>query len=72
MQGTPMVKEAKDFNQILNDLAMAVVIEVSLTKSNIFFFNTNIAIPPKFSAFKEKIYLSNIWEYLQQTNLCTR
>eukprot|EP00253_Pinus_taeda_P034631 PITA_34631 len=44
LQGTPMVKGALVFKQILNDFAMAVGIEVSLNKSNIFFFNTNIAI----------------------------
>ena len=44
LQGTPTIKEAKDFKQILNDFAMATGIEVSLTKSKIFFFNTDIAI----------------------------
>eukprot|EP00253_Pinus_taeda_P027981 PITA_27981 len=44
MQGTPTMKEAKDFKQILYDFAMAASIEVSLTKSKVFFFNTNISI----------------------------
>jgi len=44
LQGTSMVKEAKVFKQILNEFAMAVGTEVSLTKSKIFFFNTDIAI----------------------------
>jgi len=44
LQGTPTVKEAKAFKQILNDFAMAAGTEVSLTKSKIFFFNTDIAI----------------------------
>lgn len=39
-----MVKEAHAFKQILKDFAMATGIEVSLTKSKIFFFNTDIAI----------------------------
>ena len=44
LQGTPTVKEALAYKQILNDFAMAVGMEVSLTKSKIFFFNTDIAI----------------------------
>jgi len=44
LQGTPTVKEAKAFKQILNNFAMATGTEVSLTKSNIFFFNNDIAI----------------------------
>ena len=44
LQGTPMIKEALAFKKILNDFAMAMGTEVSLTKSNIFFYNTDIAI----------------------------
>lgn len=44
LQGTPMVKEAKSFKKILNDFVMATGIEVSLTKSNILFFYTDISI----------------------------
>eukprot|EP00253_Pinus_taeda_P017321 PITA_17321 len=44
LQGTPAVKEGKDFKQILQDFAMAVGTKVGLTKSKVFFFNTNIAI----------------------------
>ena len=44
LQGIPTVKEAKAFKQILNDFAMAAGTEVSLTKSKVFFFNTDIAI----------------------------
>ena len=44
LQGTPTVKEAKAFKQILHEFAMAVGTEVSLTKSKIFFFNTDISI----------------------------
>lgn len=44
LQGTPTVKEAKAFKQIMHDFAMAAGTEVSLTKSKVFFFNTNIAI----------------------------
>lgn len=44
LQGTPTVKEALAYKQILNDFAMTAGTEVSLTKSKIFFFNTDIAI----------------------------
>jgi len=44
LQGTPTVKEAKAFKQIMHDFAMAAGTKVSLTKSKVFFFNTNIAI----------------------------
>ena len=44
LQGTPTVKEAKAFKQILSEFARSAGREVSLTKSKIFFFNTNIAI----------------------------
>eukprot|EP00253_Pinus_taeda_P013187 PITA_13187 len=44
LQGTPTVKEAKAFKQILRDFSMAASIEVSLTKSKIFFFNMDILI----------------------------
>jgi len=39
-----MVKEALAFKQILKDFALVVGTEVSLTKSKIFFFNTDNAI----------------------------
>ncbi len=42
--GTPIVKEGLAFKQILNEFSMATCTEVSLSKSNIFFFNTDIAI----------------------------
>eukprot|EP00253_Pinus_taeda_P015632 PITA_15632 len=44
LQGIPTVKEAHAFKQILNEFAKASGMEVNLTKSKIFFFNTNIAI----------------------------
>eukprot|EP00253_Pinus_taeda_P026177 PITA_26177 len=44
LQGTPTIKEALAFKKILNDFAMVVGKEVSLTKSKIFFFNIDIAI----------------------------
>jgi len=44
LQGIPTVKEAKAFKQILNDFAMAVGTKVSLDKSKVVLFNTNIAI----------------------------
>jgi hypothetical protein len=44
LQGIPTVKEALAYKQILNDFAMATGMEVNLSKSKIFFFNTNIAI----------------------------
>eukprot|EP00253_Pinus_taeda_P030933 PITA_30933 len=47
LQGTPTVKEAKSFKQILNEFAMDAGTEVSLTKSKIFFFNIDIAIQRK-------------------------
>lgn len=44
LQGTPTVKEAKAFKQILYEFAMAASVEVSVTKSNILFFNSDISI----------------------------
>eukprot|EP00253_Pinus_taeda_P002045 PITA_02045 len=44
LQGTPTIKEAKAFKQILSEFARAAGTEVSLTKSKIFFFNTDILI----------------------------
>eukprot|EP00253_Pinus_taeda_P028078 PITA_28078 len=44
LQGTPTVREALAYKQILKDFAMVVGTKVSLSKSNIFFFNTDIAI----------------------------
>ena len=44
LQGIPMVMEVQAYKQILRDFAMAAGTEVSLSKSKIFFFNTNIAI----------------------------
>jgi len=44
LQGIPTVKEALAYKQILNDFAMASGMEANLSKSKIFFFNTNIAI----------------------------
>jgi len=44
LQGIPTVKEALAYKQILNDFAMVIGTEVNLSKSKIFFFNTNIVI----------------------------
>eukprot|EP00253_Pinus_taeda_P004111 PITA_04111 len=44
LQGIPIVKEATAYKKILNAFAKASGMEVNLTKSKIFFFNTNIAI----------------------------
>lgn len=44
LQGIPTVKEAHAYKQTLDDFAMASGMEVNLSKSNIFFFNTSIAI----------------------------
>eukprot|EP00253_Pinus_taeda_P020518 PITA_20518 len=44
LQGIPTVKESLAYKQVLKEFSMAVGIEVSLSKSKIFFFNTNIAI----------------------------
>jgi len=43
-QGTPAVKEAKTFKLILHEFSMAMGAEVSITKSEIFFFNTDILV----------------------------
>jgi len=44
LQGVPTVKEALAYKQILHDFAMAIGMEVNLSKSKIVFFNTNIVI----------------------------
>lgn len=44
LQGIPTIKESRAIKNILNDFAMAAGTEVSLNKSKVFFFNTNIAI----------------------------
>lgn len=44
LQGIPTVKEALAYNQILKEFSMATGMEVNLSKSNIFFLNTNISI----------------------------
>jgi len=44
LQGTPIVKEAREFKKILSEFSMAAGIEVSLTKSNISLFNIDISI----------------------------
>jgi len=40
----PTVREARAIKNILNDFAMVAGTEVSLNKSKVFSFNTNIAI----------------------------
>eukprot|EP00253_Pinus_taeda_P023247 PITA_23247 len=44
LQGIPTIKEAHAYKQIINDFARASGIKVNLSKSKIFFFNTNISI----------------------------
>ena len=44
LQGIPKFMEVRVIKQILNDFTMAAGTEVSLNKSKVFFFNTNIAI----------------------------
>eukprot|EP00253_Pinus_taeda_P019460 PITA_19460 len=44
LQGIPTVKESLAYKQILSDFSMATGMEVNLSKSKIFFFNTNIVI----------------------------
>jgi len=44
LQGIPTVKEAHAYKQILKDVAKAFSLEVNLSKSKIFFFNTHISI----------------------------
>eukprot|EP00253_Pinus_taeda_P008440 PITA_08440 len=44
LQGIPTVKEALAYKQILNEFAMASGMEVNLSKSKLFFFNSHIAI----------------------------
>lgn len=71
LQGTPTIKEAKAFKQILHEFALAASTEVSLTKSKVFFFNTNISIQRNLSrilGFQRGFCLQNIWEYPSQTN----
>eukprot|EP00253_Pinus_taeda_P007501 PITA_07501 len=47
--GIPTVKEALAYKHLLTDFAMATSMEVNLSKSKIFFFNTNIAIQKNIS-----------------------
>eukprot|EP00253_Pinus_taeda_P006678 PITA_06678 len=49
LQGIPTVKEATTYKKILNLFALASGMEVNLSKSKIFFFNTNIAIQKNIS-----------------------
>jgi len=44
LQGISTAKEAKAYKQILQDFSLAASAEVILSKSKVFFFNTNIAI----------------------------
>jgi len=44
LHGIPTVKEALAYKQILDDFAKATGMEVNLTKTKVFFFNTHIAI----------------------------
>lgn len=44
LQGIPTIREARAIKNILNDFSMVVGTELSLNKSKVFFFNTNIAI----------------------------
>lgn len=44
LQGIPTAKEALAYKKIFQDFAMATGTEVSLSKSKIFFFNTNIFV----------------------------
>jgi len=44
LKGIPTIKEAQAYKHILSNFSMATVLEVNLSKSKIFFFNTNIAI----------------------------
>jgi len=44
LQGIPMVKEARAFKEILKDFSLAAGTKVSLEKSKVLFFNTDIAI----------------------------
>jgi len=44
LQGIPTIKEASAYDIILKDFSMATGMEVNLSKSKIFFLNTNIAI----------------------------
>lgn len=44
LQGIPMGREVKAFKKILNDFAMVASTELSLDKSKVFFFNTDIVV----------------------------
>eukprot|EP00253_Pinus_taeda_P029476 PITA_29476 len=61
LQGIPTVKEALAYKQILREFAMGSGMEVNLSKSKIFFFNTHIAIQRNISkilGFQREIFLS--------------
>eukprot|EP00253_Pinus_taeda_P024545 PITA_24545 len=61
LQGIPTVKEALAYKQILREFSMGLGMEVNLSKSNIFFFNTHIAIQRNISkilGFQRGIFLS--------------
>ena len=42
LMGTPTVKEARTFNKVLSTFLDALGMEINLTKSKLFFFNTSI------------------------------
>jgi len=68
LQGIPTVKEALAYKQILNDFALAIGMEVNITKSK----KKNSLIPTfpfkemflEFLAFKESPSPLSIWEFL--------
>jgi len=49
LQGIPRVKEATTYKKVLNLFALASRTEVNLSKSKIFFFNTNIVVKKNIS-----------------------
>ena len=49
LQGIPTVKEALVYKHLLSDFTMATGMEVNLSKSKMFFFNTNISVQKNIS-----------------------
>lgn len=47
LHGTPIVKEALGYKRILNLFSKAFGMDVNLSKSTIFFFNTHLAVQKK-------------------------
>jgi len=67
LQGIPIVKEVLAYKRILCDFAMAIGMEVNLSKSTIFSLIPILLFretSPKFWAFKGMSFLLSTWEFL--------